>query len=77
MFFGIIVLRLFHAPLLNVRIELIYYIIMALLELFAITIVESPFVAEIPSQIRFVQEVDVLVTLSAVGSNLGYTRDFD
>lgn len=50
---------------------------MALLELFAITIVESPFVAEIPSQIRFVQDVDGLVTLSAVGSNLGYTRDFD
>lgn len=76
LFLGTIMLGLLHAPFLNLRIELISLIIVVFLGLFTTNIFETPFTADTPLQIRFGQDIDGLVTLSGVGSNLGYVRDF-
>lgn len=75
LFLGTIVLGLLHAPFLNLRIELIFLIIVMFLGLFVTNIFETPFTANTPLQIRFGQDLNGLVTLSGVGTNLGYIKD--
>lgn len=76
LFLGTIILGLLYSPFLNLRIELISLIIVVFLGLFVTNIFETPFTANTPLQIRFSQDLDGLVTLGGVGTNLGYIKHF-
>lgn len=75
LFLGTIVLGLLHAPFLNLRFELISFMMVLFLGLFSFDILGQPFTANTPLKVRFSQNTDGLVTLGGVGTNSDYMKN--